>query len=160
MKAINHIIKRILVTSVLVSICLVNSSFNSIKRRDCNPLVLLDEAVKKIKKYTLVKDYPFNFKEKKKKGSVEYLKQMITLNRGVKYKFLAVENKEFEGKPVVTIYNNEKQEFLLASTFNTNSQSFYDEIVFECKTTGNYCISFSFKDGLEGCAVGVHAFLQ
>jgi hypothetical protein len=153
--------RKVAVKLVMLSlmVCLF-SSFNTIKRRDCNPLLLLDEALKRLKKFTLIKDYQFNFKEKKKKGEIEVLKQTITLNRGVRYKFLAVENPEYEGKAVVTIFNNEKQEILIASSYSASMQKFYDQIEFECKTTGNYCLSFYFKDGLEGCAVGVHSFLK
>lgn len=142
---------------VTIIIC---SSFKAIKRKECNPLILMEEAMKRLKKFSMVKDYPFNFKEKKKNGQVQFLKQTITLNRGVRYKFLAVENTEFEGKPIVSIYTSEKQDILIASSYDTYTKKFYNEIEFECKTTGNYCLSFSFKDGLEGCAVGVHAFLK
>lgn len=160
MKVVKRFQKTAVRVIVLVIVVMFVSSFNSFKKKDCNPLILMEQAVKKLKKFTLVKDYPFNFKEKKKKGGIEYLKQTITLNRGVRYKFLTVHNPEFEGKPIVSIYMNEKQDILIATTYDTYTQKFYDEIEFECKTTGNYCLSFSFKDGLEGCAVGVHAFLK
>ncbi|WP_317897994.1 hypothetical protein [Aurantibacillus circumpalustris] len=98
---------------------------------------------------------------KKKKGSasIEYKKQVITLNRGVRYKFFAVRNKDYEGQPILTIYNNEKQEFMLGSTYNSTFKKFYNELEFECKTTGNYCLSFSFLDGEEGCALGIFSSL-
>jgi len=135
-------------------------SFNTMKKKECNSEQLLSKGFDRLKKYSLIKGYPFSFNEKKKNKPVEYLKQIVTLNRGVKYKFFAVPNDDFEGQPVITIHNNEKQEFLLATTYNFNFKKFYDEINFECKTTGNYCLSFSFLDGKEGCAVGIMAFLE
>lgn len=160
MKRLRRLNKIAIRFTLLVLIMVLVSSFNNVRKKDCNPLILLDEAVKKMKKFTLIKDYPFNFREKKKKDGIEYLKQMITLNRGVRYKFLAIPNKEFEGKPIVSIYLSEKTDIIVATSYNTKTKAFYDEIEFECKTTGNYCLSFCFQDGLEGCAVGVHAFLK
>lgn len=132
----------------------------SFKKEDkCVNETMKKEVSDRLKKYTLIENFPFHLKAKRKKDPVEYKKQVITLNRGVKYKFYAIRNSEYEGLPVITIYNNEKMEFLVASTYNLNMKKFYNEIEFECKTTGNYCLAMSFLDGLEGCALGVHASL-
>jgi len=116
-------------------------------------------AVDQLKRFTLIQEFPFYMKKKKKNDAIEYKKQVITLNRGVRYKFYAVRNAEYEGLPILSIYNNEKQEFLLGSTYNPTFKRFYNELEFECKTTGNYCLSFSFLDGMEGCALGVFSSL-
>lgn len=141
--------------AVLTLVVLVLSSFYVKKKDKCDRENLIEEAIPKLKKFTYMQDYPFSFKKKKKNGTIEYSKHMITLNRGIRYKFYAVRNDEYEGVPVVAIYNNEKQEFLLGTTYNSNLKKFYDEIEFECKTTGNYCVSFSFFDGMEGCGLGI-----
>lgn len=126
-----------------------------IKKKGCDREELLAKATPKMKKFTLIQDYPFSLKKKKKNDPIEFSKQTVTLNRGITYKFFAVRNEEFEGLPIVYIYNNVKQEFLLGSTYNTTFKKFYEEINFECKSTGNYCLSFCFQEGLEGCALGV-----
>jgi len=138
----------------IIAMFWVGTSF-IIKKKECDRQLLLEKAVPKLKKFTLIQDYPFSFKKKKKNDAIEYSKQMITLNRGIRYKFYAVKNDEFEGIPIVYIFNNEKQEVMLGSSYNTHYKKFYDEIEFECKTTGNYCLSFCFQDGLDGCALGV-----
>lgn len=145
--------KIVFYVSIIFSFCFFASFI--IKKKECDRQALLDIATTKIKKFVLIKDYPFSFKKKKKNDPIEYSKQTVMLNRGITYRFYAVKNEEFEGVPIVYIYNNEKQEFLLGSTYNTALNKFYDEIKFECKSTGNYCLSFCFQDGLEGCGLGV-----
>ena len=139
--------------SIIFSYCII-TSFN-LKKKGCDRDELMQLAIPKLKKFTLIQDYPFSLKKKKKNDEIQYSKQTVTLNRGITYKFYAVKNDEFEGIPIVYIYNNTKQEFLLGSTYNTTFKKFYEEINFECKTTGNYCLSFCFQDGLEGCGLGI-----
>ncbi|MCE3226834.1 MAG: hypothetical protein K0S32_1385 [Bacteroidetes bacterium] len=137
---------------------LLLSSFN-LKKEKCNKEKMLQQAYPKLKQFTLIQDYPFYLRKKKKNDPVEYSKQIVTLNRGIRYKFYAIRNEEYDGVPIVSIFNNEKQEFLIGSTYSTNLKRFYEEIEFECKTTGNYCLSFSFLDGVEGCGLGIYSSL-
>jgi hypothetical protein len=141
--------------SWILLVALLTMSF---KKNGCNKEQMLIEAVDRLKKYTLIQDYPFYMK-KNKKGEAEYVKQLITLNRGVRYKFYTIKNADYDGQPILGIYNNEKMEFLLGTTYNKTLQKFYGELEFECKTTGNYCLAFYFKDGLEGCGLGIFASL-
>lgn len=145
--------KSILYILIFFSFCVFASFI--IKKKGCDRDELFEKASPKLKKFILIQDYPFSLKKKKKNAPIEYSKQTVTLNRGITYKFFAVRNEEFEGLPIVYIYNNTKQEFLLGSTYNTTFKKFYEEINFECKSTGNYCLSFCFQEGLEGCALGV-----
>jgi hypothetical protein len=86
----------------------------------------------------------------------------IPLNRGVKYKFLAVSSGDFDGKLVMNLYNNPKKEFVFASNMVQGGSSFTvkESIEFKCASTGNFCIGFYFTDGKEGCGVAVAAFQQ
>jgi hypothetical protein len=120
---------------------------------------MLEEAVDRLKKFTMIENFPYYLKKKKKSDPIEFKKQTITLSRGVRYKFYTVRNEDYDGLPILAIYNNEKQEFLLGTTYNPSLKKFYNELEFECKTTGNYCLSLCFQDGLEGCAIGVFASL-
>jgi len=141
----------------ILCLSILCSSYYGIKKGGCEKESLMTEATSKLKKYTLIQDFPFYIRKKKKSGEIEFKKQIITLNRGVNYKFYTIRNTDYEGMPILSIYMNEKQEVLLGSTYNSAQKKFYSEIDFECKTTGNYCLSLSFQDGLEGCAVGVFA---
>lgn len=131
------------------------ASFVKKDKDGCDRQKLLEKVVPKLKKFTIIQDYPFAFKKKKKNGEIEYNNNVITLNRGIRYRFFAVKNDELDGIPVVTIYNNTKHEIMFGSTYSSGRKAFYDDIEFECKTTGNYCLSFSFLEGVEGCALGV-----
>lgn len=131
------------------------SSFIGKDKNTCDRQKLLELAVPRLKKYTLMQDYPFSFKKKKKSNEAEMSKNVVTLNRGVRYRIYTIKNDAFDGQPIVTIYNNEKLEFMIATTYNASRKVFYNEIEFECKTTGNYCLCFSFLDGEEGCALGI-----
>jgi hypothetical protein len=148
-------LKLIRVLFLVLLTFLILTSFVKKDNEGCDKQKLLEKAVPKLKKFTIIQDYPFAFKKKKKNGEIEYSKNIITLNRGVRYRFFAVKNDELEGIPIVTIYNNAKQEIMLGSTYNAGRKTFYDEIEFECKTTGNYCLSFSFLDGIGGCGLGI-----
>lgn len=132
----------------------------SFKRGGCDKEELMPMAIEKLKKFTLIQDFPF-YMNKKKKGEMvpEVKKQVITLNRGVRYKFFAVKNPDYKGQPVVTIYNNEKMEFLVGTTFNSQLQKFYEVIEFECKTTGNYLLTFTIQNNVECCGLGVFSSL-
>lgn len=152
--------RRIFQVLFMIPLLWLTTSFIVIKKKECNEQELTAKGVDKLKNYSLIKYYPFNFREKKKNKPVELLKQVVTLTRGVKYRFYTVANSDFEGKPVISIYNNEKLQILFACSYNNTTQKFYDEISFECKTTGNYCLTFSFFDGQEGCAVGMMSFLE
>ncbi|MES2678699.1 MAG: hypothetical protein V4635_02385 [Bacteroidota bacterium] len=151
--------KLIIYPVLLLTIIFTCSGFYSFKKGGCDNSTLIKEAVDQLKKFTLIQDFPFYLKKRKKDHDIEYKKQIITLNRGVRYKFFTVRSSEYDGLPILSIYNNEKQEFLLGTTYNATFKRFYSELEFECKTTGNYCLSFSFQDGMEGCAVGIFSSL-
>jgi len=140
---------------VLIVICLLLS----FKKEKCESKEMASESIDRLKKFTLIQSFPFYMKKKKKSEEVERQTQIITLSRGVHYKFFNVKNPEYDGVPIVSIYNNEKMEFLLGTTYNASFKRFYNELEFECKTTGNYCLAFSFYEGLEGCAIGVFSSL-
>ena len=146
-------------TYSILSLIVVVLFMMAFKEDKCVNESMNKEVSVRLKKFTLIQQFPFRMKEKRKKDPIEYKKQVIALSSGVKYKFYAIRNTEFEGLPIMTIYNNEKLEFLLGSTYNFNSKKFYNEIEFECKSTGNYCLAMSFQDGMEGCSLGVFASL-
>lgn len=156
MKSIVKLSSSLLSGALLVVICITLYSF---KKGNCAKDEMTTEVIDRLKKFTLIQSYPFNMKKKKKSEEIERKVQLITLNRGVRYKFYTVRNEDYEGLPILAIYNNEKMEFLLGTTYNANLKKFYNELEFECKTTGNYCLAFSFQEGLEGCAIGVFSSL-
>ena len=128
----------------------------------CNSDQLYEQALSKIKKYTFVKDYRIHQKKKKKITPEDYEYFTMPLNRGVKYKFLALSSSEYEGKLVINLYNNIKKEFVFASTLvqGGSNSNLKESIEFKCQSTANYCVGFYFLNGAEGCGVAVSALQQ
>lgn len=130
------------------------------KKDKCNCDALYDQVVLKLKKFSVLKDYRIYMKKKKKLTPEEYEYFTIPLNRGVVYKFQAVNNAEFEGKLVINLYNNPQKEFMFATTLIQGTQNMRESIEFKCQSTGNFCIGYYFLGGVEGCGIAVSAFQQ
>jgi len=141
---------------LMLGLSLLMSSY---KKGSCVTSEMNMAAVDQLKKFNMVQQYPVYLKRNKKADAEGTFKQVLTLNRGVRYKFFAIKNPDYTGQPVLTIYNNEKMEFMIGSTYNASFKRFYNELEFECKTSGNYCFTLNFLDGEEGCALGVYSSL-
>jgi hypothetical protein len=143
------------------SIVLINLSFIA-KKSDCGTNVLYEQTIKKLSPFSLLKDYRVYLKNKKKSDPVEIVYYPITLNRGVKYKFLGAQSAEYDGKLNISLYTvrNGKPDFLFATNYMKDLDKTYESIEFDAESTMNCLIAFSFKDGKEGCGVGVSSFLK
>jgi hypothetical protein len=159
MSTLKAIFKKTHFPSRVLLLVLISTALLAFKKGDCTNETMRSEAVDRLKKFTLLQEFPVYLKKKGKKDPVEYKKQMIMLNSGVRYKFYTIKNPEYEGTPILTIYNNDRLEFMIGSTYSIHSKKFYNEVEFECKTSGNYCLAFSFHEGFEGCALGVFSSL-
>ncbi len=155
----NSLYKSISYCICLMFVLVICTGFYSYKKGDCKDSEMIQAMVDRLGRFTLIQEFSFLVKKKSKDGTLQYKKLIITLNRGVRYKFFAVKSKSYDGLPVLSIFNNEKQEFLLGSTYNATFKRFYNELEFDCKSTGNYCLSLNFLDGVEGCAIGVFSSL-
>ena len=133
-----------------------------VKKEKCDPDALYEQTLKKLSNFSLLKDYRVYMKEKKKDAPVETIFSPITLNRGVKYKFLSSQNTGFEGKLIISLYtnSNNKPDFLFATNYEKAINKFYESIEFKSESTMNCFIAFSFLDGKEGCGVCVSSFLK
>lgn len=123
----------------------------------CNTEELSTSAVKKLGKYTFLKDYKISMKRKKSLSPEDYQYFTIPVNRGSKYKFVALSSPELEGKLVINLYNSPKKEFVFATTLSQRTREVKESIEFNCETTGNFCIGYYYLDGKEGCGVAVSA---
>ncbi len=144
----------ILLRSITIFSILLLCSFN----KDASHSALYQKALTKLNSYNLIKDYKVYMKKRKGKDPVEFTYFPVTLNSGEKYRFYALDDQSLKGRMVITIYNNMKREFQVATTYNVKTQSKLDAIEFLSHTTGTFCIGFSFLDGEEGCGVGISSF--
>ena len=129
-------------------------------RDKCNYDKMYNELVKKMKKYTVLKDYRLYMKKNKNLDAGDYQYFTIPLNRGVKYKFAALNSDDYEGKLIINLYNNPQKEFLFATTLTQGTGTIRESLEFKCQSTGNFCIGYYFLDGVEGCAIAASAFQQ
>lgn len=150
----------LILTAALV--VLISSSSFKVKKADCNSDEIYKQILGKLSAFSLLKDYRVYMKNKKKSDPTEIVYYPITLNRGVKYKFLSAQSSEFDGKLTISIYTarNAKPDFLFATNYLKDLDKIYESIEFDAESTMNCLIAFSFKDGKEGCGVGVSSFLK
>lgn len=132
------------------------------KKPSCDSDGLFEQALDKLSGYAYLKDYRIYLKEKKKSAPIETVYFPLTLNRGIKYKFLGTQNSKLEGLLTISLYSvrNEKPDFLFATNYKKEMNKIYESIEFQVDNTMNVMIGFSFKDGKEGCAVGMSSFLR
>lgn len=81
----------------------------------------------------------------------------IILKKNIKYRFTVASSKDYEGRIILNIYDNNR---VLASTHVIATGKDYPNIDWVCSKTGAYHLVFSFKDGKEGLAVGIVSMVE
>ncbi|MDQ3108725.1 MAG: hypothetical protein M3R17_02430 [Bacteroidota bacterium] len=149
MKTQKNILRSIVILSVMI-LC----SFN----KEASQTALYQKALTKLNNFNLIKDYKVYLKKKKAKDPIEYVYFPVTLNSGEKYRFYGIDDALLKGRIVITIYNNMKREFQVATTYNSSTKTRMDAIEFTSHSTGVFCIGLSFLDGEDGCGVAISSF--
>ena len=132
------------------------------KKSGCDSNAVYEQALKKLSSFSLLKDYRVYLKAAKKNTPAETVYFPMTLNRGVKYKFFGAQSGEYEGKLTISLFTlrNGKPDFLFATNYENDLNKIYESIEFQSESTMNCLIAFAFKDGKEGCGVGISSFLK
>ena len=81
----------------------------------------------------------------------------VILKKDIKYRFSVCNSKDFEGKVILDLFDNNR---LLATTYVIASGKDYPCIDYVCTKTGAYHLSFKFKDGKQGLAVGLLSMVE
>lgn len=76
----------------------------------------------------------------------------ILLKKDIKYRFTVCNSKDYEGKVVLQLFDNNRQ---LATTYIVATGKDYPFIDWVCTKTGAYHLVYSFRDGKAGLAVGL-----
>lgn len=148
------------VLTILLTVCLSLTVYSAFAKNGCETEETLKKALSKIKGFNLLKNYSVYLKKKKKDDPIEIVYFPVTLNRGEKYRFYCESNSAYQGKLVLNVYNSMKREFRVATTYEPSTQVERDAVEFVCNTTGVFCLGFYFKDGVEGCGVGISSFTK
>lgn len=81
----------------------------------------------------------------------------VILKKDIKYRFSVCNSKDFEGKVVLELYDNNR---LLATTYVVASGKDYPSIDYICSKTGAYHLFFKFREGKPGLAVGLLSLVE
>ena len=81
----------------------------------------------------------------------------ILLKKDVKYRFTVCNSKDYEGKVVLQLFDNNR---MLATTYVIGTGKDYPSIDWVCTKTGAYHLFFSFRDGKAGLAVGLLSLVE
>ena len=81
----------------------------------------------------------------------------VILKKDIKYRFSVCNSKDFEGKVILELYDNNR---LLATTYVVATGKDYPSIDYICQKTGAYHLFFKFKEGKPGLAVGLLSMVE
>jgi len=81
----------------------------------------------------------------------------VILKKDIKYRFSVCNSKDFEGKVILELFDNNR---LVATTYIIATGKDYPYIDFLCTKTGAYHLTFKFKDGKAGLAVGLLSLVE
>ncbi len=142
--------KRILLVFAIV---LLGVAFtNSVKAQSEEELVQICGMI--AKEATFLKD----FRIKLDAGDPPPVQRIpVILKKDVKYRFTVCNSKDFEGKVVLQLFDNNR---MLATTYVIASGKDYPYIDWVCTKTGAYHLFFSFRDGKAGLAVGLLSMVE
>ncbi|MGE0077892.1 MAG: hypothetical protein AB7S48_08540 [Bacteroidales bacterium] len=135
------------------SIILVSMAFsNSVSAQSEEELVQICGMI--AKDATFLKD----FRIKLDAGDPPPVQRIpVILKKDVKYRFTVCNSKDFEGKVVLQLFDNNR---MLATTYVIASGKDYPYIDWVCTKTGAYHLFFSFRDGKSGLAVGLLSMVE
>lgn len=106
---------------------------------------------------TYLKDFKIRLKKGKKNKPAPVARFSVVLNKGTHYRLSVCDAQEFEGEVILQLYDNDK---LLGSTYNVATGKSYKQFDFVCKKSAVYHLFYSFKEGEEGCSVGILSFVN
>lgn len=81
----------------------------------------------------------------------------VILKKDIKYRFSVCNSKDLEGKVILELFDNNR---LIATTYVIATGKDFPSIDFICTKTGAYHLSFKFKDGKPGLAVGLLSLVE
>ena len=115
------------------------------------------EGVGKIGNYRVLKDYRVTMKKGADPSLPPSESYPISLTKGLKYKFLPVNNSENESNMIVRIFLDKATKTVVATTYNKSAKKHYPAMEFQCHISGTYYLDISFDKAKKGCGVCLFA---
>jgi len=129
-------------------------NFNSLSQ--CNAK-LVDIAVSQNRGATYLKDFKVKLPAAQPGKPRPIARFKIMLNSGNHYRFNVAKAKEFEGIPIIQLYEGKK---LLGTSYLASKDKDFKMFDFLCTKTTTYEVIITFKDGKAGCAAGVLSLVR
>lgn len=138
--------KIVFIASLIFSISIAGNAF-----AQCSD-ELIEVCYPLLGDFKYIKSYPIKFKKSKKGTPPLSGKNVLVLNGGTKYKIVACNAEEMEGKLIMQLFQSSSST-LVGSTYDPTTKKHYNGIEFSCKMSGVYYLSYYFDEGKEGCSV-------
>ncbi|MBI4647941.1 MAG: hypothetical protein HY738_15470 [Bacteroidia bacterium] len=106
---------------------------------------------------TYLKEFKVRLKKAKKGKPAPVARFSVVLNKGTHYRFTTCNAKEYDGEVILQLYDADR---LLGSTYNVQTGKMYKAFDFICRKSAVYHLFFSYKEGKEGCSVGILSFVN
>ncbi len=106
---------------------------------------------------TYLKDFEIKLEEAKIGEEPPTAKYSILLQKNIMYKFSICNSKDFSGKAIVNLYDNNR---ILGTSYQVATGKYYPSFNFKCSKTGVYHIFVRFKDGKKGLALTLLSLVE
>ncbi len=110
------------------------------------------------KNATYLKELKVRLQAKQSGKKAPIARYALMLSKGTHYRLSICNAKEFSGKAIIQLYDNNNR--LLGSSYNPSTKKHYSAFDFICNKSAVYKVLVSFEDGKEGCAVGILSMIK
>lgn len=104
-----------------------------------------------------IKHFKIRFEKSKNPKKASVANFTILLNKGSHYRFNVHNDNTRKGHAILTLYDDYN---VYGSNYLESADKEYKYFDFYCKKTSPYYISLKFKNGEEGCAVGMLSYVK
>lgn len=136
---------------ILISL-LLTISFSEVSAQPCNDELVNVCALKAGDNYMYIQNFKVKLPKFKKGKPEPMMKYSVVLKKDMLYRFNICSSTDMEGEAVLQLYDSER---MIASNVNLNTGATYGGFDFSCKKSSIYYVVIAFKEGKEGCAVGL-----
>jgi hypothetical protein len=138
----------------IIIFALILTSFQG--QSQCNAK-LVDIAVGQNRGATYLKDFRVKLPAAQKGKPKPIARFKVMLNSGTHYRFNVAKAQEFQGVPIIQLYEGKK---LLGTSYLASKDKDFKMFDFICTKTTTYELIITFKDGKAGCAVAVMSLVR
>ncbi len=127
-------------------------------KAQCNSQLVTICSSKLAKNATYLKELKVKLQAKQSGKQAPVARYSLMLSKGTHYRFSICNAKEFEGKAIIQLYDNNDK--LLGSSYLAKSKKHYPAFDFLCQKSSVYKVLISFEGGKAGCAVGILSMVK